>query len=153
MLTDRPAFRPILGHPMLSRLTLPRPVRFRWSSRLRRQAAGELQAQIAREGARVFLDCDRCDEDYLRKEVTFIDYVRNREDADVHVLVTTQDTGGGGRQWTLKFIGLGAYQGVDQTLIYNSPQTATPDETRAGFAEVFKLGWCATPRARRSPIG
>ena len=58
----------------------------------------EIQAQPAqREGVRVFLDCDRCDEDYLRKEVTFIDYVRNREDADVHVLVTTQDTGGGGR--------------------------------------------------------
>ena len=29
---------------------------------------------------RVFLDCNQCDEDYVRKEVTFIDYVRNRED-------------------------------------------------------------------------
>jgi hypothetical protein len=33
----------------------------------------------------VFLDCDRCDGDYIRKEVTFVDYVRTREDADVHV--------------------------------------------------------------------
>ena len=82
---------------------------------------------------RVFLDCNQCDDDYVRKEVTFVDYVRNREDADVHVLVTTQDTGGGGRQWTLKFIGLGSQQGADQTLIYNSPQTATSDEVRAGF--------------------
>jgi hypothetical protein len=98
-------------------------------------------AQAAKhEIARVFLDCNRCDEDYLKKEVTFIDYVRNREDADVHVLVTIQGTGGGGVQWTLKFIGLGAYQGIDQALTYNQPQTATPDETRAGFAEVFKLG-------------
>ena len=90
--------------------------------------------------ARVFLDCNRCDEDYLKREVTFVDYVRNREDADVHVLVTTQETGGGGSQWTLKFIGLGRFQGQDQTLTYNSPQTATGDEVRAGFAEVFKLG-------------
>jgi hypothetical protein len=96
--------------------------------------------EVKHEIARVFLDCNRCDEDYLKKEVAFIDYVRNREDADVHVLVTTQGTGGGGAQWTLKFIGLGAYQGIDHTLIYNQPQTATPDETRAGFAEVFKLG-------------
>ena len=102
------------------------------------EAAG-WQAQVPAK-ARVFLDCNRCDEDYLKKEITFIDYVRNREDADVHVLVTTQDTGGGGRQWTLKFIGLGGYQGVDQTLIYNQPQTATPAETREGFAEVFRLG-------------
>jgi len=89
---------------------------------------------------RVFLDCNDCDENYVRKEVTFVDYVRNREDADVHVLVTTQDTGGGGEQWTLKFIGLGGRQGQDQTLLYNSPQTATDDEERAGFVAVFKLG-------------
>ena len=88
---------------------------------------------------RVFLDCNQCDDDYMRKEVTFVDYVRNREDADVHVLVTTQDTGGG-RQWTLKFIGLGPHQGADQTLVYNSTQTATSDEVRAGFVEVFKRG-------------
>jgi hypothetical protein len=89
---------------------------------------------------RVFLDCDRCDFTYIRREVTCVDYVRNREDADVHVLVTTQDTGGGGRQWTLKFIGLGPNLGQDQSLIYNSSQTATSDEIREGFTEVLKLG-------------
>ena len=89
---------------------------------------------------RVFLDCNRCDDSYVKREVTFVDYVRNREDADVHVLVTTQSTGGGGTQWTLKFIGLGRYQGSDETLIYDSPQTATSDEVRAGFVETFKLG-------------
>lgn len=103
-------------------------------------AAAAVAQQAKHEIVRVFLDCDRCDESYLKKEVTFIDYVRNREDADVHVLVTTQGTGGGGSQWTLKFIGLGPYQGIDQTLTYNQPQTATPDETRAGFAGIFKLG-------------
>jgi hypothetical protein len=97
-------------------------------------------SQPKRDLVRVFLDCDRCDEDYIRKEVTFIDYVRNREDADVHVLVSLQDTGGGGSQWTLKFIGLGAFQGSDQTLVYNSPAVATSDEMRAGFTEVFKVG-------------
>ena len=102
--------------------------------------AAQQAAPPKREMVRVFLDCGRCDEDYLKKEVTFIDYVRNREDSDVHVLVTTQSTGGGGTQWTLKFIGLGGYQGSDQTLTYNSPQTATSDEVRSGFAEVFKVG-------------
>src|SRR5262245_24663343 len=85
--------------------------------------AGQQQQQPAaparHDMVRVFLDCPRCDEDYLRKEVTFIDYVRNREDADVHLLVTTQETGGGGVQYTLKFIGVGRFQGQDQTLTYN----------------------------------
>jgi hypothetical protein len=108
-------------------------------------AAWARQAPAPGQGAprpmpRVFLDCDNCDIDYIRKEVTFIDYVRNREDADVHVLVTTQDTGGGGLQYTLKFIGLGANQGKDETLLYNSPQIATDDERREGFVEVLKRG-------------
>ena len=89
---------------------------------------------------RLFLDCNRCDDDYVRKEVTFVDHVRNREDADVHVLVTTQDTGSGGIQYTLKFIGLGANQATEQTLVYNSPQIATDDERRAGFVAVLKRG-------------
>lgn len=88
---------------------------------------------------RLFLDCGPCDDDYIRKEVTFVDYVRNREDADVHVLVTVQDSGSG-REWTLKFIGLGSHQGSDLTLIYNSQQTQTDDEVREGFVEVFKRG-------------
>ena len=97
-------------------------------------------AAAPRQMVRMFLDCNQCDEDYIKKEVLFVDYVRNREDADVHVLVTIQQTGGGGSQWTLKFIGLGANQGQEATLIYNAPQTATEDEIRAGFVEVLKVG-------------
>jgi hypothetical protein len=92
------------------------------------------------DALRVFLDCDSCDETYLRTEITFINYVRDRTVADLHVLVTTQDTGGGGTEYTLKFIGLGRFAGVDQTLKYVAPQTNTSDETRRGFAAVFRLG-------------
>src|SRR3990170_985980 len=35
---------------------------------------------------RVFPDCTRCDFDFLRQEITFINYVRDRKDAEVHVL-------------------------------------------------------------------
>jgi len=96
---------------------------------------------IDRTGAlRVFLDCNSCDENYLRTEITFINYVRDRADADVHVLVTTQGTGGGGIEYTIKFIGLGRFAGADQSLTYVSAQTNTEDERRAGFAGQFRLG-------------
>ena len=149
MLTDRPCFRPILGPSShrggftrdmqrLAALVLALAVWFALPSPAHAQA---LPPPFAPQPLlRVFLDCNRCDFSYIRTEVTFIDYVRNREDGDVHVLVTTQRTGGGGEQWTLKYIGLGRRQGQDQTLLYNSPQTATDDEIRAGFVEIFKLG-------------
>jgi len=100
-----------------------------------------VQASTDRTDAvRVFLDCNSCDENYLRTEVTFISYVRDRTAADVHVLVTTEHTGGGGIQYTLKFIGLGRFKGVDNSLIYSAPQAATSDARRRGFTEIFKLG-------------
>jgi hypothetical protein len=90
---------------------------------------------------RVFLDCNyNCDETFLKQEITLLDWMRDRRDADVHLLVTTQNTGGGGTEYTLKFIGLGAFAGIEQTLKYNAPQTATADERRKGMIEVIKQG-------------
>ena len=104
-------------------------------------AAAQATQAFDRAGAlRVFLDCNSCDENYLRTEITFINYVRDRADADVHVLVTTQGTGGGGTEYTIKYIGLGRFAGSDQSLTYVSAQTNTDDERRAGFAAQFRLG-------------
>jgi hypothetical protein len=89
---------------------------------------------------RIFLDCNWCEDDFLRTEITFVDYVRDRKDADVHVLVTTQGTGSGGTEYTLKFIGLRRFAAVEQTMRHIVLQTATSDERRRGVAEALKLG-------------
>jgi hypothetical protein len=101
---------------------------------------------------RVFMDCQfECDTEYLRQNVQFIDYVRDRTVADVHVLVTTQGTGGGGSAWTVKFIGLGRFDKIDRTLTFTTSQIATEDERRKEFARVFKLG--VAPYALDSSTG
>ncbi len=90
---------------------------------------------------RMFLDCPNffCDLDFYRREISFVSYVRDRQDADVHVLIATQATGGG-REHTLNFIGLRDFEGIETTLVYNSSATDTPDETRNGLARVIKFG-------------
>jgi hypothetical protein len=92
------------------------------------------------DAIRVFLDCPSCDEQYMRTEITFVSYVRDRTAADVHVLVTTQGTGGGGTEYAMKFIGLGRFRDIDNSVTYIAPQTATPDERRRGLASMLKLG-------------
>lgn len=77
---------------------------------------------------RVFLDCD-CFQDYLRDEIRFVDFVHQAQDADVHILSTTSDTGGGGRETVLRFVGRGRFAGHDQELKAIS-QTAEADATR-----------------------
>jgi hypothetical protein len=89
---------------------------------------------------RVYLDCDQCDFDYLRTEVTFVDYVRNRQDAAVHILVTNQETGSGGREYTLTFIGQRQFASMSDTLRYASPPAVSPDELRRGLSRAIKLG-------------
>jgi hypothetical protein len=104
--------------------------------------AGAAHAQSGAEPAkpRVFLDCRACDFDYLRREITWVDYVRDRVDADIHVLVTTESTGAGGRRYTMNFIGGRSFTGQTDTLSFTSPQTDTDDLRRRGVARTLKLG-------------
>lgn len=93
------------------------------------------------EGLRVFLDCAAaCDQDFLRTAIAVVSFVRDRQDADVHILLTSQPTGGGGIEYTVQFIGLGRFAKAEQTLKYAAGQTATADERRRGLAEVVKRG-------------
>ena len=89
---------------------------------------------------RVYLDCRRCDFDYIRREVPVVDYVRDRMDADVHVLVTQQQTGAGGREYTFDFLGLRGLAGRSDTLTYVSRQSDTDDEVREGYTRILALG-------------
>ncbi|HEY7498250.1 MAG TPA: DUF481 domain-containing protein [Vicinamibacterales bacterium] len=103
-------------------------------------SAQETRTEERAGALKVFLDCGSCDENYFRTEIRFINYVRDRADADVHVLVTTQGTGGGGVEYTIRYIGLGPFAGVEHTMKHFASQTATDDERRAGLAATVRLG-------------
>lgn len=110
-------------------------------------ASGEASAQgtaapPAQAGTlSVFLDCnDGCDTQYIRTEIAYVDWVRDRTAADVHVLVTTQDAGGGGDAFTLAFIGLRAYAGRGDTLTFTTNANTTDDEERQGLTRTLALG-------------
>jgi hypothetical protein len=99
------------------------------------------QAQPAGAGPlRLFLDCQfGCPDDFIRTEIPWVDYVRDRGDAEVHLLLTRQGTSAGD-QITLRFIGLGAYLGQDHELAYTARNTDSEARQREGLVEVLKLG-------------
>ena len=100
---------------------------------------------------RVFLDCSQCDFNNLRQDVTYVNYVRDKSDADVHVLISTQNTASGGREYTMDFIGLGDYSDVKQRLTFVSSGSDTEDERRSGVSRTFALG--LAPFLVRTPEG
>lgn len=90
---------------------------------------------------RVFLDCRTwCYDDFIRSEVTFVDYVRDRTEADVHVLVTRERTGGNGREYTLTLTGLGAFQATTHRVRHLSPADDTQLGRRTGLVDALTLG-------------
>jgi hypothetical protein len=99
-----------------------------------------LDAQTSPQQIRAFLDCGGCFQDFLRTEVTFVDYVRDRSEADVHVLITSTETGGGGREYTAAFIGLGRYQGIDRTLKTITTRSDPEDVVRRQLATTLRIG-------------
>ena len=100
---------------------------------------------LAQEGdtdrVRVFLDCQTfgCDFDLTRREITWVAWVRNREDADVHVLVTSTQAGSG-TSYDIGFIGSGEFLGDDHTLSHASSSTDTQDERRRGLIDKVRMG-------------
>lgn len=94
------------------------------------------------EMLRVFVDCRgfACDDDYLRTEIDFVTYVRDRQDAQVDVLITTQETGGSGTEYTAHFIGRARFAGEDDSLRFVAPAVSSQDQIRNGLARLLARG-------------
>ncbi len=89
----------------------------------------------------VFLDCTQgCDFDYVRSEVKMVNFVRDRFDADVHVLLNSQRSSSGGQQSTMAFIGQKRFQNTVDTLTYFTDPTSTEDEQRKKLVQYLSLG-------------
>lgn len=105
---------------------------------------------VREEAPLLYLDCNQCDDAYVRREIRFVNHVRDPGLAQIHVLVTAQLTGGGGRTFALAFQGRGPFAGIDQTLTYNSASTNTTAQQREGLTEMLKVG--LVPYLARTPI-
>lgn len=68
-----------------------------------------------------------------------MDWVRERQDADVHVLGTSQSTGGGGQEYAFTLIGLRRFAGWQDTARYVSRAAEAEAETRAGLTRSLTL--------------
>ena len=95
---------------------------------------------------RVFIDgCDRrdggCDMDFIRTEITAVDFYLDNQTADVFLLINNNRSGGGGRQYQLLFIGQqNIHAGRSDTLYVNTKQTDTDFEVRERLTRFIKLG-------------
>ncbi|MFH1940992.1 MAG: hypothetical protein ABIL68_02715 [bacterium] len=80
------------------------------------------------------------DSDYMKREIRFINYVRDPRMADVYILITNQSTGSGGSEYTITYQGQNNYVGINDTLKYIRNSTDTYEIYRRGLIKVIKKG-------------
>lgn len=97
---------------------------------------------LSLELPRVFVDCQAggCDENFIKTELNWIIFVRDRNAAGMYVLITERTTGGGGREFALLFQGQGPLSNRVDTLVANAPQGATQDDLRRVVARTIGQG-------------
>jgi hypothetical protein len=91
---------------------------------------------------RVFFDCNSqmCDNTYYRTEIDWVAWVRDQQDANLYVIMTSQSTGVGGREFLLEFRGREAYEDYEDESRYQSLPTDTQRETLDGVALTLGIG-------------
>lgn len=111
------------------------------------EAGAQLTSDALRNGAppgrvRVFFDCQTrdCDADHFRTEISWVSWVRDRTDADIHVIFTSTSVGGGGNRYTFDFLGLQGMEGRDDQLTYTSAGSDVRAEVLDGLTQTFSLG-------------
>lgn len=94
-----------------------------------------------RKGAlKIFLDCRTCDMNYTREEIPYVNYVRDVKEAEVYILVTTQNSGSGGNMYTYTFTGQFRFRGMNDTLTFSSNPDMTSTQIREKRTELLKMG-------------
>lgn len=96
--------------------------------------------QDSEDQLKVFIDCQWCDQDFIKQEVTSLSYVRDRLLSDVHIQIVSQNTGSGGDMYTFFFYGQNDLAGIDDTLSMSTDLNNTNDEVRRKQIRVIQLG-------------
>jgi hypothetical protein len=98
---------------------------------------GEAVSDTLRKDAlNVFMEAS----DHIRREIPFINYVRDIKDAGVYIISTSQPTGSGGREYSYFLVGQKEYKGMKDTLSFTTAPDATEENRREKEVKTLKMG-------------
>ncbi|MGQ9465995.1 MAG: hypothetical protein ACUVQ4_09935 [bacterium] len=103
-------------------------------------SAGNDKESPILEAPYVFIDYEIIDMDFIKTEIPYVNYVIDRRDADIYILITTQITAGKGTEFTLFFNGQKNFIGMNDTIRYVSLKSDSDDTIRRELAKRLKLG-------------
>ena len=92
------------------------------------------------ESLKIFLDCNRCDNTYIKQNLGNVQFVRDQSLGDVHLFFLIQTNGSGGSQYDIDFIGKNDFEAINYKLAFSTDTNMTSDDVRKRTLEYIKLG-------------
>ncbi|MCD6331943.1 MAG: hypothetical protein J7L89_01595, partial [Bacteroidales bacterium] len=91
---------------------------------------------LRKDALKVYLQAN----DFIRREIPYINYMRDIKDADLYIISSTQKTGSGGIEYTYFLVGQKQFAGMRDTLKYVSSPDDTQDNIRKAQVQLLKQG-------------
>lgn len=92
------------------------------------------------EELKIYLDCNVCDNTFIKQNLGNVQFVRDQGQGDVHLFFLTQNNGSGGRQYEIDFIGKNTFEAINYKVSFSTDTNMTSDDVRKRILEYIKLG-------------
>jgi hypothetical protein len=102
----------------------------------------QVDGQVPQTRPRVFFDCNgpNCNSQYYRTEITWVNWVNDQAVSDVHVIMASVETGVGGREYQLDFLGQSTQATYVDQMLHQTLPTDTEREALDGLALALGIG-------------
>lgn len=88
----------------------------------------------------VFIDWEGADLDFLQKEIPFVDYAADMNEAQIVIQVLSAEVETAGIEYTVKFTGRAPYEGDNDELKYSATKDKPEAEKQKELADLIKMG-------------
>ena len=101
----------------------------------------QLSGQVLDDRLKLFIDCNtRCYWVYVKQEMTFVNYVQDRQAADIFVLATDQGASGGSREIQFIFSGQKRFEAKSDTIQFYREANVSDADAREQYLKYLKKG-------------
>ena len=88
----------------------------------------------------LFIKCDRCDDNFLKNEINYVNHVREQGLADIQLFIYRNRNANNGNRYTLDFIGKNNFSEKKLSLVLDTNPKLTRDNVRNELKRKIDLG-------------
>jgi len=88
----------------------------------------------------LFIKCDRCDNNFLKNEINYVNHVREQGLADIQLFIYRNRNANNGNRYSLDFIGKNKFSDKKLSLVLDTNPRLTRDEVRNALKRKIDIG-------------